>query len=170
MIKRTVTILLPKALNRLATVKVCGQVQQALLPPCCNESQLLGAIATQHESNDSVKGKLRAKMIISAIPIGGTSKPAKSNQKSVTKFFILKARPWFLVRHQGKVNNVRPDSRPSSLAVVNRKQIKYRRPEVPSILCNVPIDSFPLFKCSKKLVGRVAVTKGVLEFKFWCSN
>lgn len=149
-VKRTVTIFLPKDPNWLTT-KAFRHVQLGLLEPCYNIKKLLGARALQHECDGSVKGKLRAE---------------------VTIWAIQKARVLLLVRHQGRVKNVRSNNKLSSLTGVNRKRIKYRRPEeLLYILFNlVQIDSFPLTKHNGKLVRGAAVTKRVLEPKFSYGN
>jgi putative transposase len=161
-IKRTVTIVLPKDPDLLATVQAFQQVQQALSQPCYNRGKPLGAISLQRRCYDLVKGKLSAQMTISAIRIVAAAyKSAKSNQKPVTKpFDFQRARALFLVGQRGRDADFRADGTLSIWTVGGRKRLSYRVPEAfQSILSNaLEVDSLTVLERNGKLLGQVRVT------------
>lgn len=161
-IKRTVTILLAKDPDLLATVKAFQQVQQVLSQLCYNGGKPLGAIALQHKCYDFVKGKLSAQMTISAIRLVASAyKSAKSNQKPTTKpFDFQRARALFLVGQRGRDADFRADGTLSIWTVGGRKRLKFTVPETFQCILSkaLEIDSLTVFERNGKLVGRVRVT------------
>ncbi len=168
-IKRTVTILLPKDPDLLATVKAFQQVQQELSQPCYNQGKPLGAIALQRECYHSLKGKLSAQMTISAIRmVAGAYKSAKSNNKPITKpFGFQRAKALFLVGQRGRDADFRADGTLSIWTVGGRKRLNYRVPKAfqPTLFLALEIDSLTVIERDGKLVGRVRVTLAAPEPK-----
>jgi putative transposase len=161
-IKRTVTILLPKDPDLLATVKAFQQVQQALSQPCYNRGNPLGAIGLQRRCYDLVKGKLSAQMTISAIRIvAGAYKSAKCDRELITKpFDFQRASALFLVGQRGRDADFRADGTLSIWTVGGRKRLNYQVPEAfKPILSNaLEIDSLTVFERNGNLLGRVRVS------------
>jgi IS605 OrfB family transposase len=161
-IKRTVTILLPKDPDLLATVKTFQQVQQTLSELCYNDGKPLGAIALQHKCYDMVKGKLSAQMTISAIRlVAAAYKSAKFNKKPATKSFdFRRARALFLVGQRGRDADFRADGTLSIWTVGGRKRLNYKVPEAfQYILSNaLEIDSLTVIECNTQLIAQVTVT------------
>ncbi|HEY9635965.1 MAG TPA: transposase [Coleofasciculaceae cyanobacterium] len=161
-IKRTVTILLPKDPDLLATVKTFQQVQQALSELCYNSGKPLGAIALQHKCYDLVKGKLNAQMTISAIRLVASAyKSAKSNKKPAFKpFNFRRAKALFLVGQRGRDADFRADGTLSIWTVGGRKRLTYKVPKTfqYNLSKALEVDSLTVIERDGKLIGRVRVT------------